>query len=57
MSVYSVVLLALMIGAAAAAVGLMVAMYAKDKPFYGVIALGLLTGPGSVLSFAYLGAG
>ncbi|PSL48663.1 hypothetical protein B0I31_12450 [Saccharothrix carnea] len=57
MSVYPVVLLALLIGAAVAAGGLLVAMYAKDKPFYGVIALGLLTGPGSLLALAYLGAG
>ncbi len=50
----SVVVLVLCFAAAVAAFGLLVAMYAKDKPFYGAVAVGLVTGPGAVLAFLHL---
>lgn len=50
----SFVVLALTLAVAAAAVGLLVAMYAKDKPFYGAVAMGVLLGPGTVLAFTYV---
>jgi hypothetical protein len=53
----SVVVLALALAVTAAAVGLLVAMYAKDKPFYGAVALGVLLGPGTILAFTYVALG
>ncbi len=50
----SVVVLVLFFAAVVAAIGLLVAMYAKDRPFYGAVALGLLAGPGAVLAFLHL---
>ena len=50
----SVVVLVLFFAAVAAAVALLVTMYAKDKPFYGAVAVGLLTGPCAVLAFLHL---
>lgn len=50
----SVVVLVLGLAVVAAAVGLLIAMYARDKPFYGVVALGVLLGPGTVLAFTYV---
>jgi tRNA-binding EMAP/Myf-like protein len=53
----SLVVLVLTLAAVAAAVGLLVAMYLKDKPFYGVVAMGMLLGPGTVLAFTYVALG
>jgi hypothetical protein len=50
----SFVVLALMFAVIAATVGLLVAMYAKDKPYYGAVAMGMLLGPASILAFAYV---
>ena len=50
----SFAVLVLAIAVAAAAVGLLAAMCAKDKPFYGVVALGMLLGPGTILAFTYV---
>lgn len=50
----SFVVLALTLAVVAAAVGLLVAMYAKDKPFYGAVAMGVLLGPGTILAFTYV---
>ncbi|MFI7677266.1 hypothetical protein [Actinophytocola sp. NPDC049390] len=50
----SVVVLVLFFAAVAAAIGLLVTMFARDRPFYGVVALGLLAGPGAVLAFLHL---
>lgn len=52
----SVVVLVLFVAAVAAAVGLLVAMFVKDKPLYGGIGVGVLTGPGTVLAFLYMAA-
>ncbi|CAM3352654.1 hypothetical protein KIPE111705_04260 [Kibdelosporangium persicum] len=52
----SVVVLVLFLAAVAAAIGLLVAMSVKDKPLYGGIAVGILTGPGTVLAFLYMAA-
>jgi hypothetical protein len=46
--------MALLIITAAAAIALLVAMYVRDKPFYGVLSIGLLSGPGTILSFVHL---
>ena len=53
----SVVVLVLTLAAVAAAVGLLVAMHAKDKPIYGAAAMGLLLGPGAILAFTYVALG
>jgi hypothetical protein len=53
----SFAVLVLAIAVAVAAVGLLVAMYAKDKPFYGAVALGMLLGPGTILAFTYVALG
>lgn len=50
----SVVVLVLLIAVVAATVGLMVAMHVKDKPWYGAMALCLLIGAGTVLTFLYV---
>jgi hypothetical protein len=50
----SIVVLVLTLAVIAAAVGLLVAMYGRNKPFYGVVALGLLLGPATILAFTYL---
>ncbi|MEV0677348.1 hypothetical protein AB0I60_12600 [Actinosynnema sp. NPDC050436] len=49
----SVVVLVLMIAALLAAIGLQVVMLVKDKPFYGVLSLCLMTGPGALLGLLY----
>jgi hypothetical protein len=33
--------------------GSLMAMYIKDKPFYGAMGICVLTGPGSALAFLY----
>lgn len=53
----SFAVLVLAIAVVVAAVGLLVAMYAKDKPFYGAVALGMLLGPGTILAFTYVALG
>jgi hypothetical protein len=50
----SFAVLVLTLAVVAAAVGLLAAMYVKDKPFYGVVALGILLGPGTILAFTYV---
>jgi hypothetical protein len=50
----AVVVLVLLLIAVAAAIGLLVAMYAKDKPLYGAMAVGLVTGPCAVLAFVHV---
>jgi hypothetical protein len=50
----SVVVLILLFAMAAAAVALLVAMYVKDKPLYGAMAVGLVTGPCAVLAFVHV---
>jgi hypothetical protein len=50
----SVVVLVLILAVVAVAVGLLVAMFARDKPFYGVVALGILLAPATVLAFTYI---
>jgi hypothetical protein len=50
----SIVVLVLTLVVVVAAVGLLVAMYARSKPFYGVVALGILLGPATILAFTYL---
>ncbi|WP_170232341.1 hypothetical protein [Saccharothrix saharensis] len=37
-----------------AAAGLMAWMFVKDEPLYGAAALGVLTGPGSLLALAHM---
>ena len=49
----SVVLLALLAATVAVAVGLIAAMFVQNKPWWGAMALGLLLGPGTVLTFVY----
>jgi len=53
----SLAVLVLTLAVLAAAVGLLVAMFVRDKPFYGVVALGVLLGPGTVLAFTYVALG
>ncbi len=50
----SVVLLVLLAATAASAVGLFAAMFVHDKPLWGAMALGLLLGPGTALTFLYV---
>jgi len=50
----SIVVLVLTLAVFVATVGLLVAMYAKDKPIYGAAAMGVLLGPGTVLAFTYV---
>jgi hypothetical protein len=51
MSVVALTLLTVMI---LAAIGLLAAMYVKDKPWYGALSLFLLLGPATVLAFVYV---
>jgi hypothetical protein len=51
MSVVALVLFFAVVLIVAAA---MVAMYVKDKPFYGAMGICVLSGPGTVLAFLYL---
>jgi hypothetical protein len=53
----SVVVLVLLFAAVLVALGLLVGMYTKDRPFYGAMAVCLLTGPCAVLAFAYVATG
>ncbi|NUT94047.1 MAG: hypothetical protein HOY78_18700 [Saccharothrix sp.] len=55
MSVGAVVVLVLFAVVVLAAVALMVRMFVKNDPFWGAVALGVLVGPGTALSLAYLG--
>ena len=50
----SVVVLLLLLAAVVTAIGLLVAMYVKDKPLYGAMAVGLVTGPCAVLAFVHV---
>lgn len=50
----SVVAMVLLIAVVVAAVYLLVAMFHKERPFYGAMAVFTLTGPGGVMSFVYL---
>ncbi len=50
----SVVVLALLFGVVATVIGAMVAMFVKDKPFYGAMGLCGLLGPGVVLAFLHV---
>jgi hypothetical protein len=52
----SVVVLALLFAVVVATVGLMVAMFVKDEPWYGAMGLCLLIGVGTVLTFLYVGS-
>ncbi|MFE9750125.1 hypothetical protein ACFYOT_34890 [Saccharothrix saharensis] len=49
-----VVVLALFVATILAAAGLMARMFVKDEPWYGAVALGVLTGPGSLLALAHM---
>lgn len=46
-------LMALLIGTILASIALLAAMYIRDKPLYGAIAIIILDGPSSVLTLAY----
>ncbi|ROP42052.1 hypothetical protein [Saccharothrix texasensis] len=48
------VVLVLLVAMVLAAVGLMVGMFVKDKPLYGALGLGVLTGPGALLALAHM---
>jgi hypothetical protein len=50
----SVAVLVLALAVVAAAVVLLAAMVVKDRPFYGVVAMGALLGPGTILAFTYV---
>lgn len=50
----SVVVLVLLFALVAGVVGSMVAMFVKDKPWYGAMGLCALLGPGIVLTFLYV---
>jgi hypothetical protein len=50
----SLAVLVLTLAVIAASVGLLVAMYVRDKPMYGVVALAMLLGPGTILAFTYV---
>ena len=50
----SVVVLVLLFAMVVSAIGLLVAMYVKDKPLYGAMAVGMVTGPCAVLAFLHL---
>jgi len=50
----SVVVLMLLCATVVAAIGLLVAMFIKDRPFYGAMSVCLIAGPCSVLAFVYV---
>jgi hypothetical protein len=50
----SVVVMLLLAVVVMAAIGLLVAMFVKDKPFYGALSIFVLSGPATVLAFVYL---
>ncbi len=50
----SVVVLVLFFAAVVFAVGLLVAMATRDKPFYGAMGVCLIAGPGSLLAFLHV---
>ena len=50
----SAVVLVLLFAMVASAIALLVAMYVKDKPLYGAMAVGMVTGPCAVLAFVHV---
>jgi len=50
----SVVVLLLLSATIATAIGLLVAMFVEDKPFYGAMGVCVLAGPCTVLAFLHL---
>lgn len=50
----SVVVLVLLAAVVMAAVGLLVAMFVKDRPLYGALSIFVLAGPATVLAFVHL---
>ena len=50
----SVVVMVLLAAVVMAAIGLLIAMFVKDKPFYGALSIFVLSGPATVLAFVHL---
>jgi hypothetical protein len=50
----SVVLLVLLAASVATAIGLQVAMLVMNRPFYGMVGIGVLLGPSTILTFTHI---
>jgi hypothetical protein len=50
----SVVVLVLLAASVAAGAGLQVAMLVRNRPFYGMVGIGVLLGPSTILTFTHL---
>lgn len=50
----SVVAMVLLAATVIVSIGLLVAMFTRNKPLYGALGVCLLSGPGTVLTFVYI---
>jgi hypothetical protein len=50
----SVVVFVLLIAAVAAGAALQVAMFVRNRPFYGALGIGVLLGPATILAFTHI---
>jgi hypothetical protein len=50
----SVVVLVLLVASIAAGVGLQVVMFVRNHPFYGMVGIGVLLGPSTILAFTHI---
>jgi hypothetical protein len=50
----SVVVLVLLIISLVAAIGLQAAMFVFNRPFYGMLGIGVLLGPSTILTFTHV---
>jgi hypothetical protein len=50
----SVVVLVLLVSSVVAAIGLHAAMFVLDRPYYGMLGIGVLLGPSTILTFVHV---
>ena len=50
----SVVVLVLLVASIVAGVGMQVAMLVRNRPFYGMVGIGVLLGPSTILAFTHI---
>ena len=50
----SVVVLVLLVASTVTAIGLLAAMLVLNRPFFGMLGIGVLLGPSTILTFAHI---
>jgi len=50
----SYVVLVLLVASIAFGIGLQVAMFVSNRPFYGMVGVGVLLGPSTILAFTHI---